>query len=370
MAGVEEKRKELAARFQQEQSTAYSFEVYKLNKPDHPPQLYKLYVEVDYQHTVWDDAQLKLNLDGVDAYLLALPEQRRAAVLALRKTVSQGSYQAKVLTSEQKSQLHEKIQKQPFLKSIVDLISRWWLLVKFAIPHIKKWKHIIKTCVATGVVAAERQAFFLKVQHMQIVNPAAPIQLDLPALDLSGTYTEFNPITPEVQRYPAPVPAFDDSLSFLDIAEGGDSDLDQHLDDLVRDAAWCAFLPTFEACGLQRPEQVRIPGGRVTVTSQTAMTVESPLLAELKVGMFFWRLTKTFKITAIESKTITFEKIKDGNCMEPLYVGKLSANYPNLNSGSILFRVLPQADDGNTLAIFSHLKLQPGANQVTKFITI
>ena len=366
MAELERKRASLIATFKRQHATAYTFGVYKLAQMsiDGQHHMYQLYVEVDYKHSVWNDSLLKLDLHGVDSYLMHVPETRKQAVLALRNAVSQGTYKSKIVTPEQKKRIDEESKKQPFIKSLVDLISRWWLLVKYAVPFIRNWKRRIRTLTTSGYIAAERQAFFFKLQHV--------FSIELPNLCMPV----FNPITPEMQRYPIvetseaaflEIDVESESLSFLDI-DVEDFGQSSQAETLVDKAPWCTFLPSYSACGLKPAVQVRIPGRHVVVTSQTTMTIESENMTGITVGMLFFRLTRTYRITTIESKTITFEKIKDGTCIEPLYLGRLSSKYPNLNSGSILFKK-PAVENGSiTLAKFSDLNTSAECGQVAKFL--
>ena len=371
MGQLEAKRATFIAMFKRQNASTYTFGVYKLKQTRDAQHLYHLYVEVDYKHTVWDDNLLDLNLHGIDSYLLSTTESRKKAVLALRMAISQGAYKSKIVTTEQKKRIDEESKKQPFIKSLVDLISRWWLFVKYAMPFVQRWKRTIKALTASGFIAAERQAFFFRLQHL------TALQLPDLAIQSLGPHDTFVPITPEMQRYPPPqtkTAEFEaedgaDDLSFfdLDVEDLGQSN---DVEALVKTAHWATFLPTYSACGYTSAEQIRIPSGHITVMSQTTMFVESVHMASLQLDMFFHRLTNTYRITGIESKTITFEKIKSGNCMEPLHLGKLSAKYPNLNSGSILFKMNPKPSDTITLATFSELNMSTASNQVAKFLAI
>ena len=130
----------------------------------------------------------------------------------------------------------------------------------------------------------------------------------------------FEPITPEKSSSPKvdcvqqPLPM--DGLNnescqgdafFLDAF---DEFLTDDFTAVVDSAHFASFMPSFEACGFDRPKTVRIFAGNITVTSATTMIIESSKLKNICVGMQFCRYSNIYVVTDIQSKTVMFECLK------------------------------------------------------------
>lgn len=376
---LERKRKEIKRQAHKTKSAAnLAFSQYALPCKE-GPQKYQLYVEIEYTYNVRQSYKL-IDLDGKDAYLRNYSPQRRNAVIALCRAVSEGLHRTKHLSEKTIEAIEMQTKRDNlYAKSVVDLISWSWLFFKYAIPFITKWKRIVNQLAQSGTLQAERQALFFKVQEHMGRPPVSP-----PNTELVTAAGNFEPITPEKSddtsscpQQPLPCDVFNDSsISDLCWMDAIVNPLTDKFDEEAEKAHVACFVPTYEACGYKRPRQLRIPGKRVTVTSSTTMIVDSSSLSQISPGMQFFRYSKTFEVVSIESKTITFKCTKQGPVTESLWIGKMSDARPNLNNLSVLFREKPSEAEGSehVLGTFQSLAAKAQSSvltdQISRFVSV
>lgn len=359
-AEVEAKRKEIQKMVAQtKRAKLWALSQHAIKKKDESvPQKYQLYVEIEFTHKVRASYSL-VDLEGKDSYLKDYTPQRRNAVIALCRAVSEGMFKTKQVSEEARE--YAKVQTSRghiWEKSVVDLISWAWLFERYAKPFINKWNKIVSDLAQSGNLQAERQAVFFKLMEKKMTTEASSPTNS----ELTCAAGSFEPILPEKSSFDLnmchPLPVEENSMTSLFWMDELVTPLQKKYNDEVEAAHFAAFVPSYEACGFKRPKSVRFSSSKVTVTSPTTLIVDSPHAEQIKPGMCFFRYTRVYRVVSVESRTVTFTVEREGYMPESLHIGKMSDTYPNLNRKTIVFREALTNDENsdNVLAPFNFLR--------------